>query len=83
MTMADPGARSGAELDGYRKQLMLTGFELWLDYFALGGVASLESVTSYLAGASALPVVEHNTLAQALNESFIDLGENKPVPYIE
>ena len=67
-----------------RSQPLLTQLDLWLDYFALGGQTSLEGMGSYLTGgAPRMPVSEHNRLALALNEAFLDQGGNHPVPYLD
>ena len=40
----------------------------------------MAEVSGYLAGDGRLDRLEHNTIAQALNERFMDLGLNHPVP---
>ena len=45
----------------------LTVAELWLRYFALGGGASELEVDAYLNGAMALPALQQELLAQAIN----------------
>ena len=61
-------SESGSQLDAIRRAVMLSTFNLWLRYFAMGGRADLQLVTSYLNGTGELSSVEHNTLVQALNE---------------
>ncbi len=73
----------GRVLDPFRRTLILTREELWVDYIGLGGVAGIDDLTGYLAGGRDLARLEHNTIAQALNERFIDRGGNHPVPYLD
>jgi hypothetical protein len=46
----------------------LTLEELWLKYFALGGMMELFDMDAYLYGASDLPPLEQDILAQSLEE---------------
>ena len=62
---------------------MLTREELWVQYVGLGGTATIDELALYLAGEGGLDRLEHNTLTQALNEAYIDLGGNHPVPYAD
>lgn len=55
--------------------------ELWLRYFGLGGMRTAVEVGSYLRGGSVPSDLDHDVLAQALNERFSELGRNHPVPY--
>jgi hypothetical protein len=73
----------GRGLDPFRRELILTREELWVDYVGLGGVAGIDDLTGYLAGGADLGRLEHNTIAQALNERYIDLGRNHLVPYLD
>jgi hypothetical protein len=72
----------GRELDARCRELDLTHHDLWLAYFALGGNATFDQIGSYLHGRATLPAREHNMLALALNEMFLDRGANHPVPYL-
>jgi hypothetical protein len=58
----------------------LTAAELWLRYFALGGVASELEVDAYLNGAIALPAIQHDMLAHAINERLNEIAP-PPAPY--
>ena len=69
-------------IEAARIQAGMSVTELWLAYFALGGVASVGAMRSYLHGIGSVPM-EYDVLAQALNESFVDRGGNHPVPYHE
>ena len=54
--------------------------DVWINYFAVGGNGSLDDVERWLdAGDS--PGTEHNLLAQALNDVFIERGLDHPVAY--
>ena len=74
---------SGPELDvteGLRRsQLSLT--ELWIRYLAIGGSAGELEFEAYLLGLLRMDIYQHNLIAQALNEFFLDLGEGHPVGY--
>ncbi|MDF2826601.1 MAG: hypothetical protein K0R68_4009 [Mycobacterium sp.] len=48
--------------------------ELWLRYFALGGVASELELDAYLNGAIALPALQHDMLAHAINERLDEIA---------
>ena len=55
--------------------------DVWLAYFALGGMESLAVVTSILKGTVVPSDLDFDVLAQALNERFMDRGQDHPVPY--
>ena len=59
------------------------GRELWCHYVALGGNRSWAELVDYLAGTTAWTHLEHNVLAQALNEDLWDLGYPSLAPYRE
>ncbi|MFL6025540.1 MAG: hypothetical protein ACJ72G_11295 [Friedmanniella sp.] len=70
----------GPHLNTYQRGLAkaferaeLTVEELWLRYFALGGVAGPTEVDAYLNGLLPLPPLEHNILALAVNERLRQL----------
>jgi hypothetical protein len=78
----DPERGHGAVLDAARCELLLTFDELWVDYLGLGGLAGIDQVTAYLGGVGeAFNRVEHNTLVQALNEKYLDVGGDHRIPY--
>lgn len=87
--MADRGPPSrsslpaGLFLDNARHHALLSELELWTGSVGLGGTATLEQVRAYLGGSGEVPLVEHNTLVQVINERLMDLGLNSPVPYLE
>jgi hypothetical protein len=55
--------------------------ELWLRYFALGGMATSTELEAYLHGLLSATDHNHDLIAHALNERFVELGRNHPVPY--
>lgn len=59
----------------------LTMAELWMRYFGLGGMSAAVELEACLYGA--LTTTDHNydMIAHALNERFVELGRNHPVPY--
>lgn len=59
----------------------LTLTELWLRYLAIGGTASPARLAAYAHGLLRPDSYQHNMIAQAINEHFIDRGEDHPVSY--
>lgn len=55
--------------------------ELWLRQLGLGGDAGLLEVEAYVLGVLEMDRYQHDLLAQALNECFLERGENHPVAY--
>ena len=56
--------------------------ELWLRYFTLGGHAGQFEVEAYIHGAMALPPLQRDILAHALNERLDELYSETPrAPY--
>lgn len=56
--------------------------ELWLRYFTLGGHAGQFEVEAYVHGAMALPALQRDILAHALNERLDELYSGAPrAPY--
>lgn len=69
-------------LDQHRLDAGLSPPELWLRYFALGGMSSPFQLEALLHGALQPTAHDHDVIAQALNERFVELGGNHPVPYV-
>jgi hypothetical protein len=69
--------------DRSRRDAGLTRGELWLRYFELGGMSSAYQVEAYLYGALKPSDHDHDVIAHALNERFVELGGNHPVPYVD
>jgi hypothetical protein len=56
--------------------------ELWLRYFSLGGQAGQFEVEAYIHGAMALPALQRDILAHALNERLDEAYSQAPrAPY--
>jgi hypothetical protein len=68
-------------LDVYRRDAELSHRELWLRYFELGGMSTAFQLEACLLGALQVSGHDHDVIAHALNERFVELGGNHPVPY--
>ena len=68
-------------LDDARRTLGMTVSELWVDYFALGGVLPQRHVRAVLDGDRDVEVGEYDVLAHALNERFLERDRDHPVQY--
>lgn len=56
--------------------------ELWLRYFSLGGQVGQFEVEAYIHGAMALPALQRDLLAHALNERLDEVYSQEPrAPY--
>ena len=73
-----PGSLNVARLDAG-----LTQHDLWVRYFALGGMAPALELEAVCHGAMVATDPDHDRIAHALNERFTELGHNHPVPYSE
>ena len=71
------------QLNQARTDAGLTHGELWLRYFELGGMSTAFQLEAVLFGALQPSSRDHNVIAHALNERFVELGGNHPVPYDE
>ena len=54
--------------------------ELWIRYFSLGGEAGRFELDAYLNGAIALPPLEHDIVAHAINERLDEVAPPR-APY--
>jgi hypothetical protein len=68
-------------LDRYRRAAGLSSADLYLRYFALGGMSGPVEVDAMCAGALMPSPLDYDLLALALNERFLELGLGHPVPY--
>jgi len=68
-------------LDRYRLGAKLSHGELFLRYFELGGMSSALELEAVLYGALEPSAHDREVIAHALNERFVELGGNHPVPY--
>jgi len=64
-----------------RREAGLSQGELWLRYFEFGGMSTALGLEAFLYGALQPSVHEHDVIAHALNERFVELGGNHPVAY--
>ena len=55
--------------------------DLWTRYLALGGAGSLDQLCDHMNSADCPDEHEHNIIAQALNDVFVDEGRDHPVAY--
>lgn len=68
-------------LDIFRQQADLSRAELWLRYFELGGMSTALQLEAFLYGALLPSPHDHDVIAHALNERFVEMGGNDLVPY--
>ena len=69
------------ELDTFRQEAGLSHGELWLRYFELGGMSTGLELEAFLYGALSPSAHNHDVIAHAINERFVELGGNQPVAY--
>jgi len=69
-------------LDRSRQRAGLSLGELWMRYFELGGMDSAIELEAILFGILQPSQHDHDVIAHALNERFVELGGNHPVPYL-
>ncbi len=70
-------------LDRYRQRAGLSHGDLFLRYFELGGMSTALQLEAILYGALEPSAHDEEVIAHALNERFVELGGNHPVPYPE
>ena len=70
-------------LEQARLEAGLSQGDLWLRYFGLGGMSTALQLEAFLYGALEPTVHDHDLIAHAINERFVELGGNHPVPYLE
>ncbi len=57
--------------------------DLWMRYFALGGMSQPFELEAIVHSALTTTTHDHDVLVHALNERFTELGRNHPIPYAE
>ena len=72
----DPAPILGTAL----QQAGLTTVELWTRAVGLGGNATLAEVESFVSGATRPDRRQYDRLVQALNDRFIEMDLDSPVP---
>ena len=80
--MTHPSQIPNDTLDRARIDAGLSHGELWLRYFGLGGMSTGFQLEAFLYGALEPTEHDRDLIAQALNERFVELGGNHPVPYV-
>ena len=75
--------KAGSSLAAALSTTELDVSQLWLRYFAVGGGCSRQALKSYLAGTIDWSAHEHDVVALALNEYFLEHGLDHPVRYAE
>jgi len=68
-------------LEHARQAAGLSTADLWVRYFGLGGMASDHELIAYMSGASQPSRIDHDLIAQALNEEFSAQGRDWPMAY--
>jgi hypothetical protein len=70
-------------LNVFRQESGLSHGELWLRYFELGGMSTGTGfeLEAYLFGVLVPSAHDHDVIAHALNERFVELGGSYPVSY--
>jgi hypothetical protein len=66
-----------------RRETEMSVQQLWLAYLELGGNGTLAQLGSWLSGGTDPPRGDHNLVAQALNERYMDMRLASRVPYQE
>ena len=82
--MSAEGPGPGATVTGLvdaRRTLGMSVPALWIGYISVGGNGSLAEVKDWLAGHGVLPGLDHDMLAQALNDRFTEAGLEHRVAY--
>lgn len=75
MTESGLSLADGMDLAG------LTFPQLWARYFAIGGNGSEADLRRHVDAADCEDDHEHNLIAHAINEAFLDIGGDHPVAY--
>lgn len=73
--------RAVNELDTFRQEAGLSHGELWFRYFELGGMSTGLELEAFLYGVLLPSSHNHDVIAHAINERFVELGKNHPVAY--
>ena len=73
----------GPQLEVFRLRLAISRDQLWADYMGMGGEATPTQVADYLDGTAEISRHDHNMVALALNEVYLDRGGDYPVPYMD
>lgn len=77
----DAGEAGRRELQVGVDRAGMTYRQLWLRQVAIGGDADDLELEAYVLGLLRLDAHQHDLIAQALNEHFLELGQDHPTPY--
>jgi hypothetical protein len=72
---------SGLSLEAGMRLSGMSYPELWLRHISVSGTIGLLELEAYVLGLLAPDNYQHNLIAQAMNEYFLELGEDHPVGY--
>lgn len=77
MTSTEPGMslQDGMRLSG------MSYPELWLRHISVSGTVGELELEAYVLGLLVPDNFQHNLIAQALNEYFLEVGQDHPVAY--
>jgi hypothetical protein len=77
-------ARSRAvAVEAAREMLDMSLLDLWVEYVALGGSLSPGKVRAFLVGERLIGDHDHDVLVHALNERFLERGDDHPLAYAD
>jgi len=79
----EPQEQGRMQLEAGLTRSGLTYRELWWRQIAVGGDAGPLELEAYLLGLLVLDPHQHDVIAQALNEYFLECGQDHPMPYSE
>lgn len=68
-------------LEQARRDVGLSIADLWLRYFALGGMSTALELEAILFNALIADVHDRDVLTVAINERFAEMGGDHPMPY--
>ncbi len=74
-------ATSAAAIRDGLLELRWSSIDLWRAALGIGGALSTQDVEAVASGQRDATEVEHDILASALNDHFVELGGDHPVPY--
>ena len=70
-------------VEQYRQYAALSVEELWLRCFELGGMNTQLQIDAFLYGITRPTPHEHNLMAAALNQYFMEFDPSQFAPYVE
>lgn len=68
-------------LEQARRDVGLSIADLWIRYFALGGMSTALELEAILFNALIADVHDRDVLTVAINERFAEMGGDHPMPY--